>query len=427
MIIVFLIFLVLSFLLAIKKPTYFVVFYLLSSTKFLGFFDITSTFVIAGTGLAFPMLNIITLFAVFFSYNWYKIEKKDFYFIFSFLLFLLVGIIYPLYLGYETLQQAITASKEFWIIFFFMYLITYKNSINSTILLKSIKYIGLYISCIYILYFLFNIGPPNYISETHVRAYFPTFMSLTLFLYYVEYQELKITKTKFIYIMLLLFVGIILADHLSLVIGTIFSLLFLNFLYNKNKFTFSNFLIKSIILVFLIFIILISFEKLRNTIVDTTTAITKGTDVALSSRDIYNKFRWDAIEERPYLGYGFIHKSAPITKKFNKIKNNRFAESFGVIDSGYVDILIKFGYIGTVLYLLLWGVYILKPLRKPQNHTLLQLAMAAYILQYYLVSYTWSVYTFSHGLIPAFIALYFIRKNKKRIFIEKNNFTIDKK
>lgn len=405
MIVIFLIFLIFSFLLAIKKPTYYVIFYLLANTKFLGFFDISETFVIGGNGLGFPMLNIITIIAVFFSYAWYKIAKKDFYFILSFLLVLIGGIIYPVYLGLESLQQAIISSKELWVIFFFIYLVSYKNILNIDLILKYMKFIGLYISAIYIIYVITGFAPPSYITENYVRTFFPTFMSITLFIYYVDYQENKISKSKFIYIMLFLIVGIILAEHLALVIGTIFSLLVLNFFYKRNTFSFSSFIIKSIIFVSLLFIILISSEKLRNNVFDTITAATSGTDVALSSREIYNKFRWKAIEDKPYFGYGFVHKSAPITKKYTRIKDNIYAESFGVIDSGYVDMLIKFGYLGTFFYLLIWALYILKPLINPTKHTLIQLAMAVYILQYYLISYTWSVFTYSHGLVPAFFAL----------------------
>ena len=58
-----------------------------------------------------------------------------------------------------------------------------------------------------------------------------------------------------------------------------------------------------------------------------------------------------------------------------------------------------------------WLTIILKVLFKPQRYQLIQLAMSVYILQYFLVTYTWSVFTFSHGLIPAFIALFFINLN----------------
>ena len=62
-----LIFFLFTFFLAIKNPSFFVLFYLLASTKFLGFFDIEYYFVLGGFGLGMPLLNVITLISVFFA------------------------------------------------------------------------------------------------------------------------------------------------------------------------------------------------------------------------------------------------------------------------------------------------------------------------------------------------------------------------
>ena len=36
------------------------------------------------------------------------------------------------------------------------------------------------------------------------------------------------------------------------------------------------------------------------------------------------------------------------------------------------------------------------------------LAMSLYLVQYLFINYTWSVYTFSHGIIPGAIAFFII-------------------
>ena len=36
------------------------------------------------------------------------------------------------------------------------------------------------------------------------------------------------------------------------------------------------------------------------------------------------------------------------------------------------------------------------------------MAMSFYLFQYAFINYTWSVYTFAHGIIPAAIAFYII-------------------
>lgn len=82
-----------------------------------------------------------------------------------------------------------------------------------------------------------------------------------------------------------------------------------------------------------------------------------------------------------------------------------FMERFTVIDSGYVDLLIKFGYLGTGITLAILNRFFLFGfIRKFRNH--ITLAMSLYFFQYLFVNYTWSVYTFSHGIIPGAVAMY---------------------
>lgn len=413
MIVLFIFFLLVSFFLALKKPTYFVIFYLLASTKFLGFFDIEYYFVIGGVGLGMPMLNITTFVASFFITNWTKIPKKYLKFIGFFLLFILYGIIYPVTLEYETIIQAIMASKEFWTVSILFYLVTHRKKIDLKLLIKGIQYIGIYLAFVYIFYLIFKIAPPSYIGENsmgenNVRGYFPTYMSLALFLFYIELQTNQIRLNKFMIIGLILLAGLILARHFSLVFGTIFSLLVLYVFYNKNRFSLGKSLLKTFSIFGIFFILLITSSNVRNSIVNKYEMIVKGTDVALTSRDIYNQFRWQAISERPLGGYGFIHKSSPVTIKFRNIEDNKFAESLGVIDSGYVDLLVKFGYVGMSFYLFLWAKIIFPVLFRPKKYYVVQLVMAAYLMQYFLINYTWSVFSFSHGLIPAFIAVFLL-------------------
>ncbi len=417
MIVEFTFFLVISFILAIKSPTYFVAFYLLVSTRFLGFFDIEYYFVIGGNSLGMPMLNIIAFIASFFRINWYKFSKKFIFFALFYLLFVLYGIIYPVTLEYENITQAVMASKEFWTISILFYLVSRRKKINEKTLIKVIQFIGIYLAFIYIYYLFFKIAPPFYMEEDQVRGYFPTYISLALFLYYIKFQNRQIKLITFIIIGLILIFGLILAGYFALVVGTVFSLLIFFLLYSKNKLSLGKLFKRSFILFVILFVILISFSNLRKNSEDKINMIISGTDVSLTSRDSYNQFRWEAISERSFFGYGFIHKSAPISIKFKILENNRYNESFGVIDSGFVDLIIKFGYIGMSIYLLLWASLILPVLFRPKNYSLLQLGLSAYLLQYFIITYTWSVFSFSHGLIPAFIAIFMIsfQQSKKQI------------
>ena len=383
------------------------------STKFLGFIDIEHYFVIGGVGLGVPMLNVATFIATFFMADWYRIPKKYFKFIGLFLLIALYGVIYPAILGYETITQAILASKEFWTVSILVYLAAYRKKIDVKILIKAIKFIGVYLAFVYIFYLFFEIAPPSYVEEHNVRGYFPTYISLALFLYYVELKNNYIKLFKFNIIGIILFTGMILAGHTSLVLGTIFSLFVLEVFYKNNRFSLGRALSRIFVLFGLIAVVFISFFDMKNNVFNNREMIAQGVYFALASRDTYNQFRWEAISDKPIGGYGFIHKTAPMTIKLRTSENNRFAESFGVIDSGYVDLLIKFGYLGTALYLYFWISVVFPVLLRPEKYHAIQLGMAGYLMQYFLVNYTWSVFTFSHGLIPAFIAVFLLLEQQK--------------
>ncbi len=413
-----------TFFLAINKPSFFVIFYLLNSTKFLGFFDVEYYFVLGGIGLAMPLLNVITIISFFFTRKRSRIPKKISYFIIAFLVFLLYGIIQPFYLDNESILQAIITSKEFWYISILFYLFFNNKSLDKLLLIKFIKFVGIYFALVYIIYYLFKIGPIFYLEGTRVRCFFPTYLSLTLFLYVVDFKKNKINFFKFFIIFVILFIGLILAGHFSLLLGTCISLIILFIVLKQNTLSLDNILFKIFTFITLISIVFLFFSNFRNKTTSTFENILNGTDASLVSRETYNGFRWEAINKRPLSGYGFLHKDAPISRYFRTIEENRFAESFGVIDSGYVDLLIKFGYIGMIFYLLLWANLIFPILLRPSKYHLLQISMAAYLVQYFIINYTWSVFSFAHGLLPAFIAVFLINENlfkKKYVKVVKLN------
>jgi hypothetical protein len=111
MIIVLILFWSIGLFLSIKSPTYFVLYFLLASTKFLGFID-PSTFIVNGIEFGYFGLNIIALAGSFLSITWYNIPKKSILIIFIILAMLIYGISKPIFDGNSTLLQSFMASKE---------------------------------------------------------------------------------------------------------------------------------------------------------------------------------------------------------------------------------------------------------------------------------------------------------------------------
>jgi len=404
--------------LALQKPTYLVIFYIIASTKFLGFFDM-GLFVIGGTDLGSFSLNLVVLLSAFYSKSWYKLDKFIFPMMLTVSILIVYGILNPYLNGYENMQQAIIASKSFLYFSIFFYLFGRRREINLNVVIQFLKILGIYLSLILIASLFISLVPPFY-SESYIgykdyiRVFFPTYISLALFLYYTQWQEKIIASKKMILIFLILLLGLIISGYFALTISTLLSLGLIYFIWHRSSsINWYYFFKKLLYLIILICSIFLSSEKLRVATFDNIELILDGSDVALSSRDTYNQFRWDAIEKKPYFGYGFIHKDAPIMKQFETSENNKFMEKLGVIDSGYVDLLIRFGYIGMFIYLIIFGFYIFK-IFKQKNPQVYSLAMVAFLFQYYFVNYTWSVFSFMHGIIPMSIAFFILYTSERK-------------
>jgi len=410
-IIVFLFYVALALGLSISCPRYFVVFYILATTKFLGFFDPEAAFVFQGLGLGMPSLNLIVFVVVLFRGRLRRVSKNYRIFAYGLIGLLVYGILRPMALGVETWQQAIIASKEFWTIGFFLYLVKFRRKIPIGYLLKIIVPIGLYLSTTYLMYQLIGLAPPVYISGDIFRAYYPTYISLAWFFTFYFFLIKNIRIVRFLIYTSIFSIGLILAGHSSITITSIsligFSIFFLR---GKVKYTLYRVLRLTIGILTLVLLTLFS-ETINNFVSD----VLSRKDTAISSRENYNVFRWEAIRDKPYLGYGFIHKNAPINEKYIDLSTNRFTERFEVIDSGYVDVLIKYGIFGLLFVIFLWLFIIKKAFSNKTSSQLLARVCGLFILQYFLINYTWSVFTYSHGLIPGVIVAFVI------VVIQKEN------
>jgi len=408
MIILATVFLLLGLFLSVKNPKYFVIYYILASTKFLGFID-PSSFIIGGVEIGYFGLNIITILGIFFHKNWYSIPKNTQLFVAIMIVILIYGILKPVFDENSTLIKSIIASKEVWFYSIFFYLIVYRKVIDDLLLLKSLKQLGVFLSLMYILGVIMPVlVPPLYYNGSFVRTFYPTYISLALFLYCINLKFSSSRSIKDRVIVVILLLGLVLAAHSSLVIMTAFGFILYKYLYNNNLILDKFSIIGTIALsIFSILFALVFVDELYYSLLNTIDGIITGKDNALSSRDIYNEFRWEAINKKKEIGYGFIHQSSNFMKEINTINTNRFMERFTVIDSGYVDMFLKYGYTGTAIILVIFTKYFTKGFFNKYKNPL-SLAMSVYLLQYIFINYTWSVYTFAHGIIPGMIALYLI-------------------
>jgi hypothetical protein len=416
MILILLLFLAFSFVLAVKKPTYFVVLYLLVTTRFLGFLNL-DIITFNGYEISFVLLNFIAFIGTFTTKTFLKISKKFFLFQLLIVVLILFGIFYPYYMGFSEIFKSVISGKDFYYYFLLFYLVGRRNSLDIALILKSVKFLGLYLSVVLIIYLLIGVAPLYYEEKLFaiksLEVYYLTYISLASFIIYYEWISKEIKSSLFLFYMLTLLIGLIIGQHFSIVISTIMGWLLLYILGKKNNF--KTLLVKVTIIASLIFVFLIIFTDLRIKIFNTAEGIISRTDVALVSRDRVNEFRWEAIKKQPVFGYGFIHSSSSIMSTIDANSNSKYTSELGLIDSGYVDLLIRFGYFGTISMLIIFGYFLIKIFIDMPKYTKLQVVMATYLLQYYMINFTWSVFSYAHGIVPASVALWIIlSKNKDR-------------
>jgi hypothetical protein len=400
--------------LCIRNPTYFVLFYILTTTKYLGFFDV-SLLIVSGIEIGFFSLNILTLLGSLLFSKWYYISKNGRLIIFTIILMLIYGIVKPSIDGNSTLLQSLIASKEIWYYSLLFYLLVHRNRIDKAILIKWMKFLGVYLGAVYIIGAFNHVWlPPYYFDGETVRVFYPTYINLALLLYAIEYKFIRRNRIKTILIILLLLMGIILAGHSSLIIMAVIGLITYILVYSRKLRLSKGSIIGLITMLALASFLLILFNQgMYISLSASLEEVITGNNLSLSTRKIYNEFRWEAIYKEKEFGYGFIHQSSEIMKLINTNDSNRFMERLGVIDSGYIDMFTKFGFIGTFLILIVFFRYFRIGFIQ-KTSTPLSLAMSIYLAQYFFLNYTWSVFTFAHGIVPGIVALFLILSTKIR-------------
>lgn len=382
---------------AIKKPTYYVIGYFIYLSSFLGF--IPNEIMISGIELSAFTSNIIPLSVA--LTHWKKIEDKlSKRIIITLLLFCLYGILKPLIDGNQGFVQSIISSKTYTFYFFGIYLITYKKIINFQKIFNVLLYISIWFSLLHIIN---NIGiriiPPAYIKGDWFQCRFESFVPFALL--YLHSPICNIKRYKLLLTIILL-IGIYFGDFFSLLI-TILVLLPLQYLiikYWKKK---------AALLIF-IFIGLFSAILLYEYAKETTLYKERYTmqEDALSSRSRYNEFRWELIDKKYNLGYGFLHHTSHFLS-FYINEEHSYMSTFTYIDSGYIDLMGKFGLYGTILFLAVPLLLIIKGIRKIDC-----INSVLFILQMLFVNITWSVFTYQMGIPLLAIAYSYILNNSQK-------------
>ena len=378
---------------AIKKPTKFVIGYIIYSSSYLGI--LSNYILISNIEVGTFLSNLIPLFAAI-KYRSNLKDKASTIITITLLFFYVYGLFKPIMDGRQNIIMSIISSKSYTFYFFAIYLLAVKKIVNYEKIFNFIFYVGVYYSTLYILNKIgIGIRPPEFIKSDGIQCYFDSYLVFSLL--YLHSGFCKIKK-KVLYTVLLI-IGIYLGDFFSL-LSTSVVLLPLLYLLIRNWKRKANVLI---IVTASLLPLIIAFSLFQNT--QTYKNITEKQSDALYSRNAHNEFRWQLIEKEYNWGYGFIHKDSHYLSLYTDAENN-YMNSLSFSDSGYIDLMGRFGLYGSIIFLLLPLYMIVLGFKNIKNAFCVIL-----ILQFFVVNMTWAVFTYQMGIILLAIAYSYIINN----------------
>jgi hypothetical protein len=117
---------------------------------------------------------------------------------------------------------------------------------------------------------------------------------------------------------------------------------------------------------------------------------------ALISRVLIGEVRIAYLAEHVLFGYGFIHESSQLGLAIGEEARGLHDLRLATIDAGYLDLLLKFGTLGTVVAVWLYVRFCraIAVSAGPESR-----ALVVYLLLFLAVMLTWSVLTYMHGIV----------------------------
>lgn len=126
-------------------------------------------------------------------------------------------------------------------------------------------------------------------------------------------------------------------------------------------------------------------------------------DESVVSRASINAFRWAEVDRHAWLGLGLPGSESTIARNYSDVALSRFDARLLTVDSGYLDILIRWGWILGPIYVVCWIVLAsligARVSRKGAPGVFYPL-MAGSVF----ATFGWSLLTWEHGLIVLFAA-----------------------
>lgn len=373
-------------------PTRYVMGYLIYVSSYLGWFN--QDILAGGVEYGEFLFNLLALLPI--LYNWKEIDIRIKSVIVFLFLFYVYGLIKPIVDGHQGWMLSVKSSKSMTSYFFLFYVLSFYKQLEWERIFRFVTIIAVYYAMLYLINTIgIEIRPPAYVKQKFIQCFYDSFLLLAFC-----YQLTKETPfaVKNLWVLGVLLFGIYIGGYFSLlVVASLITVVV--YLYQTVRHPLVWILWASSIALLL---------ALGFIYEDSIGFIWKEHQAALDSRTYYNEFRWHLIAKEFWGGYGYLSRDTRLVSLNSMADSSSYMADLSFVDAGYVDLMGRFGLIGTLLFLLVPVFFIRMTHWNRQT-----LPFILLVISFYAVNMTWSVFSYPQGIIVLALVYAFLYHHNK--------------
>lgn len=335
--------------------------YLIVKSNFLGFIN-THTSSIAGLPIN-VLIDFLVLLTVL-TIGKIRLDGRRKYFLFVYICLILIYFIYSYFTTQSSIQGRLPRLSDH-LTLVVAVLIT--QEVDLGFAKKGIQIILLLSAIVFLAHNVMQVSIGQYRIEAGTMDSLKFELAFFVFLFSAFLLGSR-KDVRFSFVFIVFTLAIFASGFRSVLVGM---MLLLSFYYWKR--------LEAILRTLIVFIIFFITPSVFNGVLN---------DEAITSRLSVNLSRFQLFMERPFFGYGFISRESELHNMFLSKSISRFDSTVNVVDAGFLDIILRFGVLGGIIYLL-----VLKNIIWGTNQPRLEVVTGVL-----LINITLSVLTFGFGL-----------------------------
>ena len=322
--------------------------------------------------------------------------------LYLFLGFFFFGVAYPVIQGNSNVVSALTDGKDLLAYTLLGYLVLMRDRLNFRLIIGFLLLHAYLMTGWLVLFALTGFFPPAYEpvgEQGGLHLLFASVIALAFFFQLVRTRE-NATPAGWAGL-LVLAVGLVIQPHRAVFLVTLAVLFGYWFVFGSIR---ERLLLTGVgIVMGAAVVAVIGLAPIINSLVGPFQELAQF-EGAIGSRLNVAAVRIGLILQEPVFGYGFIDESSPMGAIIAERAANRFEQTLGVVDAGYLDLAIRFGLVGVVAFT---AAYILLAYRGVfRSSEPIARMMGVFLASYLGIGLTWSVMTYIHGIVPACLAIF---------------------